>query len=401
MGDFVKAVASLGETISRRLRKAGGGLSPLSSLAAEALREHRSGLRFNMEAFLRSFWKVKKLPKQLSPHGGFGQPPITLYRDKQFLIDIYFWVTPQISIHSHAFRGAFAVLQGKSLHCEYTFQVKKDFGDQVQLGDLNLKATHLLREGDVEEILPGPDFIHQVWHISFPTVSLAVRTRESIPQYTYFKPHLAIPAFLPVLDAVTMKKMMTLFMLHRIGHPLQDDHLRTLIAKAVPARAILCLLSYFQSTQDLDRLRKVMQKTPALAEWAPYLLSSFARMQETRTNWDRLEAEGDRLLTALLHSVTDRREMERLVRGYAPAEPPAEWILTRLKKLIHNKTLGFEFNDTAWEIFERLYQGETEASICGRISKKYAVGKGASLQKEIRDCRAKLTSLPLLKPMLA
>jgi len=147
-----------------------------------------------LDELLTSFWAVKKLPKQLQLDGTFGEPAITLVRKKNFLIDIYFWVKPDISIHLHRFQGAFTILMGRSLQSHYAFQEKENLKDHVLIGNLSLKKTCLLHPGDVQKIVNGSKFIHQVWHLSFPTVSLVIRNlrNPNQNQYRYLKPHLAI-----------------------------------------------------------------------------------------------------------------------------------------------------------------------------------------------------------------
>ena len=169
---MIDKIEALGQEVETLWQKEAYAKEVFPEIAFKVLQENKLHERFNLNEFLRALWERKGLPKQLSMTNDFGQPPITFYFNtkQNFLIDIYFWVTPEISIHSHGFRGAFTVLHGESLQCLYDFDIKEPLDDGAFIGDLSLKKATLLKKGEVQKILPGPAFIHQVWHIGFPTV---------------------------------------------------------------------------------------------------------------------------------------------------------------------------------------------------------------------------------------
>ncbi len=198
--DLAETIETLGKTVDALWEKTGRDPSQFSKIAFEALETSSLHEKFTLEDFLQSFWEKKELPFQHDRRGSFvfGEPSLTLYYGKDFALDLYFWITPKINIHSHAFQGAFTVLKGLSLHCVYDFQKDEASGLLVQSGAIPLKKAELLHPGETRAILPGSGLIHQVWHLSFPTVSFAIRTvgqssgTQPIQQSDYLRPHLAI-----------------------------------------------------------------------------------------------------------------------------------------------------------------------------------------------------------------
>jgi len=190
MWDDVKVLA---KNVKVKWAKLNNDPKLFSKVATEELYKTRWKGAFRYPEILHSLWQRKRLPLQADTAGSFGRPPVTVYDDNEFVIDIYFWVTPKISIHDHAFGGAFTLLHGLSLHCDYSFDIKKNLSNEVRIGDLAVSQASLLKVGDVREILPGAKFIHQVWHLARPTITLVIRTKKNITrQFHYLLPHLAM-----------------------------------------------------------------------------------------------------------------------------------------------------------------------------------------------------------------
>ena len=97
------------------------------------------------------------------------------------LIDIYFWIDPETSLHDHGFVGAFTNLAGESLHCVYGLGSVAEPAPGVILSSLDLQTVERLDQGSVRPILGGRKFVHRVWHISRPTVTMCVRTAGQAP----------------------------------------------------------------------------------------------------------------------------------------------------------------------------------------------------------------------------
>ena len=139
-------------------------------------------LNFNWQFDLLDFNalldKIGPLPQQTFPGREFGELPFTIFRDKNFVIDIYIWNSFETSIHDHHFCGAFKVIQGRSLHQVFEFREKDKISPLIQYGDLERIKTENLMLGSVHKIELGDKFIHQVCHLASPTVTLCVRTNN-------------------------------------------------------------------------------------------------------------------------------------------------------------------------------------------------------------------------------
>ena len=369
-------------------------------IAAQALKAWPLRKYFCLEEFLDDLWKRKELPQQLDPAGKFGSPPITLYRTNDFVIDVYFWVTPDISIHSHNFQGAFTVLQGLSLQSQYHFVEKQNLNDRMLIGDLSLSQTKLLHPGDVEEILGGPEFIHQVWHLSYPTVSLAVRTFE--PEgtlYAYLEPHLAFrPHEFP--SPTLQKQIYTLLMLHRIHQP-EENHLLQLASSLEPDQAFALVRSYFAVTGDISLIERIVERLPKLEEWAPFFLTSLRHSYETAFDMTKVSDLGERFFLALLKISSTREQSERLFQTVFPNENFEEAVLRWFKSLMQRQSFRFELNETAQDVFAFLFQGSSEDEICRQLSQIYEVENNEDFQRDIRHFCNELRSRDFLKPFLS
>jgi hypothetical protein len=136
------------------------------------------------------------LPHQVDLTASFGQPPLTVYHQYEFRIELLFWTTGLPGIHHHAFSGAFRVMHGSGLHTEWEFEVERKLAHRLLSGQLRLKATEILRTGEVRPITAGNSYIHSTYHLDRPSVFVVVRTNQEIehsPQYTYFHPMWRMP----------------------------------------------------------------------------------------------------------------------------------------------------------------------------------------------------------------
>src|SRR4029453_1837766 len=88
--------------------------------------------------------RVAPQPSNLS----FGQPPIVVFSQSRFYIEVLCWMDATTTIHQHAFSGAFHVLAGSSVHARYRFSANERINLHFLLGDLELDHCELLRAGD-------------------------------------------------------------------------------------------------------------------------------------------------------------------------------------------------------------------------------------------------------------
>lgn len=132
------------------------------------------------------------LPEQTFPRLDFSDFPVTLARTDLFSIDLYYWYTMDTGIHDHHFHGAFKVVEGGSLDVHYQFQTEEVFGRHLASGTLEKVSMNHQKKGDVQKINRYEKFIHQVFHLRFPTITLCIRTNKNHslkPLSTYLYPN--------------------------------------------------------------------------------------------------------------------------------------------------------------------------------------------------------------------
>ena len=401
--NILDRLEELGKDVEARWGKVSFAKETFPGIAADALKESAIHNLFGLEEFVRALWSRQGLPVQFALENTFGQPPVTCYSNQErgFLVDLYFWVTPDISIHSHGFRGAFTVLHGKSLHCQYAFETREPLGEDALVGDLRLQKSSFLKPGDIQEILPGEAFIHQVWHIGFPTVSLAIRTfNEGLLQYSYCKPHLAF-VFNKESVPLQKKKRDTFFMLHQIQHPLEEELLEDLLLTTGFSLGLFYFLAHRTEDEALERTRRLLEKLPSFRRWVPEILESLKQGKEERADWSRLRNEDERFLLAVLSSCSKRSDILNLVSAYASEGAPEANLLKWLKGLLRHKKVDFRLNKTALDVLGLLLCGNGEPQICEALCKKYAVDNSEAFQNDIHTFLEQLHAVELLKPLLS
>ena len=192
----MKPFDALARKVAREWRRTHESLAAFPGIATRALEDFEYGLtnRELDEALARRLLETRALPDQVNLHNTFGQPPVTLFNNGRFVVDLYFWLTFDTSIHSHGFRGAFRVLHGKSLHEVFKVRTSRAVSPDVALVRLGAPQASLLEPGDVRPIQPGRALTHRVVHLENPTVTLCVKTinEPRIAQWKYFRTGLAI-----------------------------------------------------------------------------------------------------------------------------------------------------------------------------------------------------------------
>ncbi|HEX7901071.1 MAG TPA: hypothetical protein VF950_25145 [Planctomycetota bacterium] len=183
--------------VKRAERECAGAKNRLGrfpEIATRLLQEFEYGLSQERLDESLARWMLEALPEQVSLHNTFGQPPLTLFNNGWFVLDLYFWVTCDTSIHSHGFRGAFRVLHGRSLHETYRMKVSRRIAPGVMRCDPGVPRMELMETGDVHTILPGEKLTHRVIHLEKPTVTLCLKTinEPGLYQWEHFPDGLAV-----------------------------------------------------------------------------------------------------------------------------------------------------------------------------------------------------------------
>jgi hypothetical protein len=107
----------------------------------------------------------------------FGDVALTLFKNDQYFLDLYFWKQKDTDIHAHHFTGAFKMLSGHQHQLECSFQLKEKVLPFLHTGNIKLKNFKRIIPGETQSIFLNEDFIHQTHHDKkILTANLCLRT---------------------------------------------------------------------------------------------------------------------------------------------------------------------------------------------------------------------------------
>jgi len=141
---------------------------------------------------------------------------LVVYDDPRFYIQVLFWLDGTTDIHQHTFSGAFHVMAGSSIHSLFDFADSQAVSAHLSVGNLRLKETRLLQTGATVPIVSGRGYIHSLFHLDTPSLTVVIRTHNdpgSGPQFTYLPPHFAVDPFYN--DALTVRRKQLLDVLEK------------------------------------------------------------------------------------------------------------------------------------------------------------------------------------------
>lgn len=323
----------LGQRIAARwgrLRYAPAALPPV---AAELLAEARTHEHFGLDDLLRWTLTAESLSPQQFHDSGFGQPPIELFHHERFFVQALVWRESTTDVHQHAFSGAWSVWLGGSVHAVYRFEEQELLGEGAVRGTLTCERVEVLRPGDARPIVEGRGFLHALYHLEHPSVSLVARTpgaQTTGPQYSYAPPHFGFDPHLQRPSLTVRKRVL------ETALGLKNEA----ALASVPARLRRC--DAFEAWQLLTTLDDrpegaalVREAFEALEEGhgaahASVIKEALLERRHTLTIAAlrrKVRDADDRFVLALLLNVQDLATIERLVAERWPDRDPREVLL--------------------------------------------------------------------------
>lgn len=421
----MRPFAELGALVESRWRENNYDENPFPGIAAQALSELKLGDRVDPWEIIRWVHQTPDLPEQMDPLGKFGNPPITLYVGPRFYIDAYYWLDGTTTIHQHAFSGAFQVLLGSSVQAGYRFEEAREINPHFLTGKILLNEVSLLAQGDTREIHPGPQFIHSVFHLERPSVTITIRTHKApraAVQYSYLKPFLAIN---PFFEEVSLKKkVQTVALLLRMKHPEADKFIGELLessdfhtAYAVLDQAFdfLChreLEEIVGVTRSRDRFQALLDRARRIhGELADLLLPVFEegwRQEEIARRRAEIKSDEHRFFLAMLLNVPERTKMLGLVKERFPDRNAIDLIIGWVRELSATKIFGArernvlgleDFDDGHLFVLRGLLEGLTVKEIQAKAADE--PDQTAIFQSSISEIAERIRNLPLFKSIFA
>lgn len=385
----MKEFAELGALIEKQWREQNYDEIAFPEIAAKALKA--IDLPSKISAWEVLEWALREtyLPEQQDLHASFGEPPITLFNSSRFHIDIYFWLSGTTAIHQHGFCGAFQVLLGGSLHCHYNFEQYERINFHCATGKTNLKSVEWLRPGYIKAIKAGKNYIHSLFHLENPSATVVVRTNTlplNPPQFSYFKPALALDPFFS--DATFVKKRQIVAALLNTRTANADALINQLI-ESLDLHLTIEMLRFLQtnlafnrsdfaSTQNnvqRERFNKFFQTAVNRHERLSDILPAVFEQQEREFEIIRRRGfvtnADHRYFLALLLNVEGKKRILPLVHERIPEQDPIETVLDWVDELgrtriagTNDNSLGIkDYNDVYAFVLEGMLKDKTVAEI--------------------------------------
>ena len=423
MDEFVK----LGNQLETDWRAADYDEGVFPALAADGVRAACLPEKYSAWQVLEWTLAQTELPKQRDLPGRFGEPPITIYSAPRFHIDVYFWFHGTTTTHQHAFCGAFQVMHGSSIHSWYEFDLKDKVNSFCEVGEMRLKTCELLNVGDVQEIQPGRQYIHGLFHLDHPSVSIVVRTDKSplfLPQYDYQKPGLAVDPFFE--QDATIKKIQVINALLRAKRPDADDLIKKLLIDSDFHTSYLVLSAVhnnlssdsvgqmFGGASWRDRFARLLSVVEERhANRSDILRRVFAhheRLQDLVRRRSFVDNPDHRFFFALLLNVDGRERILSLIRDRYPDSDPIERILDwaydlsqmRLAGAVNQNALGISgFDDFDLTLVEYLLRGKSDGEMADIIRQIYPPEKAEALLPTLSDRTAAIRNSIVFSSLLS
>ncbi|HEX8310315.1 MAG TPA: hypothetical protein VF614_03285 [Chthoniobacteraceae bacterium] len=380
----------LGRTVFARWKAENFSHSRFSEIAVAALEERPPAEHVSVADLIREFLLDDEQPFQTS--SGFGQPELVVYDHPRFYIQILFWLEGTTDIHQHMFSGAFHVLAGSSLHARFDFEQPQPISAHLQLGDLRMKEMHLLETGTTVPIFSGSGYIHSLFHLETPSLTVVVRTHTDPgagPQFTYLPPHVALDPFHD--DALTTRRKQLLDVLERTGDASYPELVAQMIETLDFERGFFVLqncLGHLRNLSAWDEIWSIFQERhgalaarvgPTLDEiiWRDTLVG----LRSTVTDADH------RFFLALLLNVHERTQLLEFVEHRFPEADPAETIAGWVEELAEESELGTWILDAEFPVAAGA-EGEDQPAVLAAALRHFLAGDPANPPPELAQLPA-------------
>jgi hypothetical protein len=358
--------ARLGGLVERLWSERNREEEALPDAAEEAVRELPPVDHFDGAAFVREFLSLgQQATRQLAPVGAFGQPGITAYFGREFVVDVYFWINALAAIHNHPFCGLFTILRGCSLHNVYDFVPSERISARMSLGAVRLRKIEILREGDVRLFsLRDRPLIHTLLHVPIPSISLVIRTLRTVDYVRYLPPSVSVAMSDP--DDFIARQLRLIETLRVARDPAYGTLLAEFLAHADFETTFRVLSGASADPPELERLLALGRaRHGARMDLLPEVLARGVKAIRENGLREQYSGDDDRFIASLLLSAETRAQVLSTMRArYGEAEDP----VARLSRWV-DSCGQFEPDDLASRTVARaLVEGAAPAERLARLA---------------------------------
>ena len=341
----------------------------LPAIASRVLSDSRPDQSYDLAALADWTLTAAQFPDACNPFGPLGPPAFTVWSSPRFYVNVYVYTTPEVVVHDHDFSGAFMNLAGVTIHCTYELSGATSIDETVRAGELRLKGIEAISEGRVRPIDAGESFIHQVWHVSRPTVVLVVRTPPLTPsprQFQYLRPSIATQVFrsgslsigYPERFAHT-RKMAEALRTSTEG----IDYVKELVRRERPWDAVWHVMEnwrYLQTRGALDDIISLGAKSQG--EWFATMQTAGADYETFASiGWSRVVSSHDRIVLALLLTLRAWHPIRKALEGLLRGTDPAAQVVETLGSLADAGVIGLKFEPELRPLLVNTLRGNAAA----------------------------------------
>ncbi|MCA1590171.1 MAG: hypothetical protein LC734_07220, partial [Acidobacteria bacterium] len=290
---------------------------------------------------------------------------------------------------------------------------------------MDLQLCELLEIGAIQEIRAGRDYIHSLFHLDQPSVTIVVRTDQSplsLPQFDYRKPSLAIDPFFE--HSTTTKKMQcitAMFGARReetdevVGRLLEETDFQTSVKILTTLHGHLggsTIDKMFGLSQPAERFQKfldiVRRQHGKLAETLPAVFAHRQRTSELVRRRSYITDPEHRFFFALLLNADDRETVFSLIGQRYPDIDPIEKVLDWIDDLSRTRLAGSaagsnalgiaDFDELDLSLVENLLKGKNDEEIQEILTQDYGAERLAAreFESKLNRIRASVIFQPLL-----
>lgn len=364
---MIRELGKLAVRLDREWKTAGYKTAVFPKLAARFLGNFRPENSDRLQALSDWLLRSKKFPAPLNPFGTAGPPAFTVWANPRFVVNVYAYMHPAVNIHDHNFAGAFVNVVGRSLHCTWRFAGAERIQPSVHVGALDLRAGDLIPEDRVETIEAGSGFIHQVWHLSRPTVVVVVRMRplprRTLRQFEYFRPGVAMETLRDeTLADETPQRFAYASKLMQCLRASSEgvSYATRLIENERPWEAVWHLVENWPFLQSKGVLDDVITRAArSHGSWFRAMETAGPRINLFYSiNWQKVVQESDRVVVASLLTFDSWHQISHVLRSLWPDNAPEVVAADALRRLAKGGAVPLWLNDERHAALLRTLRGE-------------------------------------------
>lgn len=324
-------ISSLGMSVEARWQREHYNSEALLEIAVEELQRADIHTKLSYDDVLRHIVTTATVQQSYDRFSDLAQ---TVWRGPHFYIELLLWLHSTTSRHQHGFCGAFQVIHGASCHSTFHFTPSERLNDRMEIGGINWGSSEILRQGDIQTIPGGESYIHSLFHLREPSMTLVLRTYQlpsCQPQWNYYAPSIRVDPFIEVggLDYTLKKKKKAVEVGWQCNIELGDELTHMWLESCDIETAFRFLLDAArpQSNEETEAWRASVHQQLA-KRWPDLWPACQAAIEGEMRNLDiarrrtKVFDPDQRFILAILMNVPDRQTILDLVQAELECDDP-------------------------------------------------------------------------------